>query len=342
MTLLDFFFTISGIIILILALDIANKQKFNALHFLVFISIGGGLLIFTYFPNVLNDIGNVFGVARGADVLVYASIIFLLYFVLLLLGKHVGNKEDITQLVRGIALEFSAKNEINGKEVFVIPAYNEGKVVYHTVKNILDSGYKNIIVVNDGSKDNTRHHLEKFGDKIILLNHLKNRGQGAALETGFEYVRRYGNIDYVITYDADGQHSLEDLKSFEKILKEHHSIDVLLGSRFLGKKEVGIPFVRRMVLKLGILFTFFISNINLTDTHNGYRVIRTKILDKIRITQDGMTHASEILDIISCQKIPYKEVPVTIKYTEYSLKKGQSSGNAINIAVRILWNKFFR
>ncbi len=343
MTLIEFFFTISWVIILILAIDIAKKQKFNALHFLVFIWVWAWLLTFTYFPNVLESIWDFFWLARWADVLVYASIIFLLYFVLLLLTKHVENKDSLTDLTRWIALELSPKKELHWKEVFVIPAYNEWKVVYETVRNILDHWYKNIIVVNDWSKDKTRHHLEKFDDRIILINHLKNRWQWAALETWFEYVRRYWEyINYVITYDADWQHSLEDLKSFEKILKEHHSIDVLLWSRFLWPKQVWIPFIRRIVLKIGILFTYFISNINLTDTHNWYRVIRTKALDKIRITQDWMTHASEILDIISNKKIPYKEVPVTIKYTEYSMNKWQSSWNAINIALRILWSKFFR
>ena len=342
MTLLEFFFTISWIIILILAIDIAKKQKFNALHFLVFIWVWWWLLTFTFFPNVLTDIWLVFWVARWADVLVYWSIIFLLYFVLLLLSKHEDNKEDITELVRWLAIELSTKKEIHGKEVFIIPAYNEWKVVYETVKDILDNWYKNIIVVNDWSKDKTRHHLEKLWDKIILLNHYKNRWQWAAIETWFDYVRKYWNLDYVVTYDADWQHSLDDLESFEKILHENKEVDVLLGSRFLWKKQVGIPFVRKIILKLWILFTFFVSNINLTDTHNWYRVIRTKVLDKIKITQDWMTHASEILDIISTKKIPYKEVPVTIKYTEYSLQKWQSSSNAINIAIRILWNKFFR
>ncbi len=342
MTLLDFFFTISWIIILILAIDIAKKQKFNALHFLIFIWMWGGLLTFTFFPNILNSLWKFFWIARWADVLVYGSIIFLFYFVLLLLSKHVENKEDLTELVRWIAIELSPKKEFNWKEVFIIPSYNEWKVVYETVKNILDNWYKNILVVNDWSKDKTREYLDKLWDKIIVLNHYKNRWQWAALETGFEYVRRYWKVDYVITYDADWQHSLDDLKSFEKILKDHHSIEVLLGSRFLWKKQVWIPLMRRIILKLWILFTFFISNINLTDTHNWYRVIRVKTLDKIRITQDWMTHASEILDIISIKKIPYKEVPVTIKYTEYSLKKWQSSSNAINIALRILWTKFFR
>ncbi|MDQ7009258.1 MAG: DUF2304 family protein [Candidatus Gracilibacteria bacterium] len=342
MNLLQIFLVISAIIILILAIDIAKKQKFNALHFLVFFGMGGGLLVFTFFPSALNSLGEFFGLQRGADLLVYSSVIFLVYFVLLLLSKHVDNKESITGLIRELAIENSDKKNIEGKEVFVIPSYNEGQVIEENIKNILKAGYKNILLINDGSSDNSRNILENFGDKIILLNHLKNRGQGASLETGFEYLRRYGKMDYVICYDADGQHSLEDLSKFYKILDNKKNIDIVFGSRFIEKTNSNIPFSRRIILKIAILFTFFLSQIHLTDTHNGYRVFRRKILNKIKITIDGMGHASEIIDIVASKKIKYRELPVDIKYTKYSLAKGQSNSNAIKIAVRFIWSKFFR
>ncbi len=104
MNLLQAFFIVSGVIISIIAFDIAKRQKFNALHFLVFISIGLGLLVFTFFPDFLNAMGRVFGLQRGADVLVYVSIVFLFYFVLLLLTKAEKNREDITRLVREISV----------------------------------------------------------------------------------------------------------------------------------------------------------------------------------------------------------------------------------------------
>ncbi len=104
MTVLQWFFIISGIIIFLLAFDISKRQKFNALHFVVFLSVGAGLLLFTFFPSILDLVGRVFGIPRGADVLVYASIIFLMYFVLLLLSKSEKNKEDITRLVREVAI----------------------------------------------------------------------------------------------------------------------------------------------------------------------------------------------------------------------------------------------
>ena len=104
MNLLQVFFIISGFIIFILAYDISQRQKFNALHFLVFLLVGIGLLVFTLFPETLNMLGRIFWLQRWADVLVYASIVFLLYFSLLLLTKNERNREDITRLVREISL----------------------------------------------------------------------------------------------------------------------------------------------------------------------------------------------------------------------------------------------
>jgi hypothetical protein len=82
-----------------------------------------------------------------------------------------------------------------------------------------------------------------------------------------------------------------------------------------------VSFKKKIVLKLGIIFTFFLSNIKLSDTHNGYRYMKKSSLQDIAITIDGMGHASEIIDIIAQKKLRYKEVPVHIKYTEYSLEK---------------------
>ncbi|USN58492.1 MAG: glycosyltransferase [Candidatus Peribacteria bacterium] len=169
--------------------------------------------------------------------MVYASIVFLIYFSLLLLNKIESGSSDFTLLVREIALQNAPKKKLHGKEVFVIPSYNEGKVIASTVQHIVDAGYKHIVVVNDGSSDATLEVLEPYMKHATVLSHYKNRGQGASLETGFEYVRRYGEVEYVVTFDADGQHDINDLKEFEKYLDHHHGVDVLLGSRFIGKKS---------------------------------------------------------------------------------------------------------
>ena len=109
MNLLQIFFIISGLIIFLVALDIAKRERFNALHFLVFLGVGSGLLVFTVFPNSLNLLGQLFGLQRGADLLVYMSIIFLFYFVLLLLRKVENTREEVTRLVREIAIQNAKK-----------------------------------------------------------------------------------------------------------------------------------------------------------------------------------------------------------------------------------------
>ncbi|MDD4151413.1 MAG: DUF2304 family protein [Candidatus Gracilibacteria bacterium] len=342
MNLLQIFFIVSALVIFIFAFDIAKRQKFNALHFIVFLLIGVALFIFTFFPNILNIFGGFFGLQRGADLLVYTSIIFLLYFTLLLLSKVERNREDITMLIREMAIQNSSRKSIGNEICFLVRVYNEDKVLSDTINKILERSDLDLLVVNDGSTDNSRKILESYNDKIILLNHSKNRGGGRALETGFEYIRRYSENKYIVTFDSDGQHDMADLNSFLDVLKNNKKVDVVLGSRFITKTNTNVGLLRKIVLKLGILFTFFISNIKLTDAHNGYRVFRREIINQLRLTIDDMGYASELIDIIRDKKIKFMEVPVNIKYTDYSMSKGQKSSNAINIALRIIWSKFFK
>jgi hypothetical protein len=105
MTLLEIFFIISGIIILIVAVDIARRERFNALHFVVFIAVWLGLLLFSFAPQALDLLGRLLGLNRGADALVYSGIVFLFYFSLLLLQKIDGMNSQLTRLVRELALQ---------------------------------------------------------------------------------------------------------------------------------------------------------------------------------------------------------------------------------------------
>lgn len=307
----------------------------------MFLAIGLGLMVFTFFPGALQSLWNIFGLQRGADLLVYVSIIFLIYFVLLLLRKLEENKEDVTKLIREIAIQNAGKKIFDESEIFIIPVYNEWKVLKGTIQEVLDAGFTNIVVIDDGSSDNTRSVLEKFGNKILVLYHYKNRGQWAALETGFEYVRRFwGEEWYVVSYDSDGQHDIADIQKFREYARD--DIDVLLGSRFLSESKTNVSLKKKIALKLGIIFTYFLSHIRLSDTHNWFRYIKKTALKDIFITIDGMWHASEIIDIIAQKNLRYKEVPVHIKYTEYSLAKWQKISNGMNVITRFLWSKFFR
>ena len=222
------------------------------------------------------------------------------------------------------------------KIIAVVPAYNESSTIGFVVKG-LRGRVDEIIVVDDGSKDNTYELAASVG--AVALRHFLNRGQGAALKTGIDYALGLG-AEIIITFDADGQHDVKDIeKLIEPITKG--SADVVLGSRFkkfqsskFKVQSYGIPFFRFLILKLALIFTRITTGLKVTDTHNGLRAFSREAAQKINIQQDGMAHASEILEEIAKYNFRYIEVPITIHYTEYSKQKGQSSWNAF----KILWD----
>lgn len=215
----------------------------------------------------------------------------------------------------------------------IIPVYNEGKVIAEVIGEVQRS-FDTIVCVDDGSSDDSVEQIEKTG--VYLLKHPINMGQGAALQTGIEFARSLP-VDYFCTYDADGQHSIADVRSMYKKINKG-SWDIILGSRFLGS-TVGMPFMKKVLLKLAVWFTNIISGLKLTDTHNGLRVFNRKVAEEIQIRMPDMAHASEILEIIADKKYRYTEHPVTISYTEYSQSKGQSMINALNIAFDMILRK---
>lgn len=207
----------------------------------------------------------------------------------------------------------------------VIPAYNEGEVLRNVVAGVTAS-YKNVVVVDDCSTDNTSAAACAGG--AIVLRHPINLGQGAALETGIRYALLQ-EAKIIVTFDADGQHRVEDIAVLSKRLAETGA-DIVIGSRFLGQ-ATGIPWLRRIVLRLAVIFTRITSGVSLTDAHNGFRLFTRYAAEKIHIGQNRMAHASEIIDKIGALGLSVAEAPVTILYTEYSLRKGQKLSNAINI-----------
>lgn len=343
MSLLDMSLIVGWVLIFIVWFDIFRKQRFNFLHIFIFFWVSISILTFILFPWLLKTLWDIFWVQRGADVLVYVSILFLLYFVLFLFNKIQSTWHSLTLFVREMAIENSEKKIISWEKVFLIRAYNEWKVIEQTLKTILDEWYEKILVVDDGSTDNSYNILKKYDDKIVYIKHLKNRWAWAALETWFEYIRRYWkNIKYIINFDADMQHDIKDLNNFFDKFNKQKDLDVVLWSRFIGKSKTNFPFIRKMVLIGGRFFTFFLSWVWLTDSHNWYRVFTYKFIKNVSLSMDGMAYASELVEKIKKQKLQYAEVPVNIKYTEYSLSKWQKSSNAINIAFTMIRKKFFK
>jgi glycosyltransferase involved in cell wall biosynthesis len=223
---------------------------------------------------------------------------------------------------------------MNTDTAIIIPVYNEAEVIKKVVDD-LSKKFKYIVCVEDGSIDASADLIAQT--KAFLVQHPINMGQGAALQTGIEFARLLP-VKYFATFDADGQHRVEDVEKMIKEIENGHT-DIILGSRFLGS-AVGISRSKLSVLKAAIAFSNAISGIKLTDTHNGLRVFNRNVAETIQITVPDMAHASEIIDIIKTQNYRYKEIPVTIQYTDYSRSKGQSLINAINISFDTILRKF--
>lgn len=208
----------------------------------------------------------------------------------------------------------------------LIPVFNEERQIKKVIEE-LSKTFKNIIVINDGSTDKTEKILKTLN--VIHLKHSINLGQGAAISTGFKFIQKLKDAYAVVTFDADGQHSAKDAELFAKeilLCKE----EIIFGSRFLDNKS-NIPFIKKVVLSIVVMFTNILSKINLTDAHNGLKAFKTSCLNKLDIDIDGFGFESQIIHQASKKKITYKEMPTNTMYTTYSKKKGQRLINGLII-----------
>jgi len=218
----------------------------------------------------------------------------------------------------------------------VIPALNEEKNIGAVIDGLRVEGYENIIVVDDGSTDQTFKVVKE--KNVEALRHIINRGQGAALQTGITKAI-LNNSDIIVHFDSDGQHNPKEIERMIQPIIDGEA-EATLGSRFLSKQK--LPFMRKITLKIGILVILFFYGVKLSDAHNGFRAFSKAAAKKVVITADKMEHASEIIDRIKRNKIKYKEVPVNIIYTEETLKngrKGQGSFDSIKIVAKMFLKK---
>jgi glycosyltransferase involved in cell wall biosynthesis len=207
----------------------------------------------------------------------------------------------------------------------VIPAYNEAQMIGPVVSDVRRL-FGNVLVIDDASIDETAEVARAAGARV--LQHPINLGQGAAIQTGFEYALAKG-ASHIVTFDADGQHHVEDVPiMLDKVVAT--GADVALGSRFLGR-TFGMTQARRRLLQAARLFTRMMTGLSLTDSHNGLRVLTRRAATSLALRQNRMAHASEILGGIRRHRLSYVEVPVTVSYTEYSRAKGQTFSDAFVI-----------
>lgn len=215
---------------------------------------------------------------------------------------------------------------VNPDTYLIIPVYNEGKVIGGVIAGAIKQ-FQNVVCVDDGSQDESAAVIADSGARLI--RHPINLGQGASLQTGLEYALRDQYVQYFVTFDADGQHRLEDAEKMVRELRQG-DCDIVIGSRFLDSSTKVSP-LKRNILKLATIFGNVSSGTKLTDAHNGLRAFSRRFAEKLEITMPDMAHASEITVLIGKSGLKYKEIPVTIHYSDYSKAKGQSLWNSVNI-----------
>lgn len=219
----------------------------------------------------------------------------------------------------------------------VMAAYNEATVIGGVIAGLRAAGYS-VVAVDDGSRDGTPEAAAAAGAHVV--QHPINLGQGAALQTGIAYAVRAG-AEYIVTFDADGQHRAADIPRLLDALAANDA-DFALGSRFRGVTAVNMPPSRKLLLKAATLFTRVTTGLNVSDSHNGFRAMTRRGARTLDLRQNRMAHASEILHQIAASGLRYVEAPVTIEYSEYSLAKGQRLSDSFGIMIDLFARRLHR
>ena len=232
-------------------------------------------------------------------------------------------------------------NEINKDEIFVVvPAFNEEKMIGETLKNLKKEGYKNIVVVDDGSMDKTSEIAKKEG--VIVCRHILNRGLGGALGTGIKCALLY-KPKIIITFDADGQHHPKDV---EKVVKPvlFEGYDMAIGSRMMDKNELkNMPLVKR-IGNFGLNFiTYLMRGYFVTDSQSGLRAFSYEAAKKIigDLKSDRYEVSSEFIILAKKHGLKLKEVPIKTIYTEYSMSRGTNVITGFKILFKLIMQKIF-
>lgn len=228
-----------------------------------------------------------------------------------------------------------ANKQSDRRVCIVIPAYNEGPAIGSVVKGALKAFRHTpysveVVVVNDGSKDDTAHQAKNAG--AIVISHILNSGAGGATATGLSYAQQYG-FDIACTMDADGQHSADDVLEGVNQLTQRQ-VDLLIGSRLVNNQ--GMSKVKVLGNKGLSFITYLLFGINSTDSQSGLRIYSRKALEQLHWKTSGYEFCSEMLWRAKQLHLHIDEYPIKAIYTEYSKGKGQNNWNAINIVKSLL------
>lgn len=214
----------------------------------------------------------------------------------------------------------------------IVRCHNEAEVVGSVIRE-LRSDFPNVVGVDDASTDGSGDLMREAGARVV--RHSVNLGAGAALQTGVDFALLDPGAAYLVCFDADGQHRVADAaRMVERARSE--DLDVLVGSRFLGTASPGMPLGRKVVLRAGRIFERATTGIALSDAHNGLRVLSRHFASTLSLTSSDMSYATELLEAVARSGARYGEHPVEIRYSAYSLRKGERSINSVNIAFDVL------
>lgn len=220
--------------------------------------------------------------------------------------------------------------------LILVTAYNEEKRIQKTIQSIKDEGWNNILVIDDGSKDNTYTIAKNMG--VMVIKHLINRGQGAGIKTGI-YISKEIKPDIIVFFDGDGQHFASDIKNIIQPILENKA-DVVIGSRFL--KQNNIPFIRKIYNFIANIITFIFTRKYVSDTQTGFRAIRFNVVDKINIRSNGYAWCSEFITEIINKKLKYVEVPINVRYFDDWQVKGQNFFKGIKTVYQLFLQKIIK
>ncbi len=218
----------------------------------------------------------------------------------------------------------------NNRIFIVIPAKDEGPRIGKLLERLLELGYENLVVVDDGSTDDTAAVAGRY--PVILLSHIINLGAGAATQTGISYSLRAG-ADIIVTIDGDHQHLPQDIRHLVDAL-DRQAVDVVIGSRFLRKSN-DIPRIRTLYNQVGNALTFLLTGLATTDSQSGMKAFRAEFARKSIIQRNGYEFCVEIIRNIRLHKAQWTEVPISVSYTPETLAKGQNFWSGVKMLPRL-------
>lgn len=205
--------------------------------------------------------------------------------------------------------------EIEKKIFIIIPTFNESRVIHSVIQEIQKVGFSNIIVIDDGSSDETYQKATAL-EGVVSLRHFLNRGKGAAIKTGLEAAKILG-ADIVVTMDGDGQHNPADISRMITLIVAGQ--DVVLGTRL--KDSTGMPWHKILHNKIGNFLVWMIYGLWVTDSQSGFRAYSKKAINLIDTKTDRYEYDSEVIREIYRHKLQYTETPIEVRYTAYSMGK---------------------